>query len=54
MKISYYCSRRGHGETAWDDFLAAARKDGYDGVETGLPSGADEREALLRGWPAFG
>jgi hypothetical protein len=49
MKISYYCSRRGREQTAWDDFLAAARQDGYDGVETSLPSGAGERDTLLQG-----
>ena len=47
--ISYYCTRRGRGQTSWDDFLAGARHDGYDGVETVLPSDRDERDAVLKG-----
>lgn len=48
MKITYYCTRRGKERIAWIDFLAKARQDGYDGIETALPTHPDERTELLR------
>jgi sugar phosphate isomerase/epimerase len=48
MKISYYCTRRGREQIPWNDFLARARQEGYNGIETTLPDDPDERNKVLQ------
>lgn len=54
MKLAFYCTRHGQEPLAWDDFLKCAREDGYDGLETVLPSDVRERDLILNGLEKHG
>ncbi|HVW62758.1 MAG TPA: hypothetical protein VHC48_22055 [Puia sp.] len=54
MKLTFYCARHGQEAPDWDDFLKCVREEGYDGVETALPSDVRERDLILNGFAKHG
>lgn len=51
MKILFFCPRWGCEAQPWNEFFAAVKNAGYDGVETGFPFtlSADEKREIING-----
>ena len=54
MKIHYFLPRWGSDMIPWDDFLASAKKAGYDGVEIGIPEDEKSCDELLSKIKSYG
>lgn len=47
MKLKFFCTRWGHEHMPWAEFCKKVKAAGYDGIETTLPLGTDETQAIL-------
>ncbi|RYZ52525.1 MAG: sugar phosphate isomerase/epimerase [Sphingobacteriales bacterium] len=47
MQIQSFCPRWGSAHIPWDEFAKRVKKDGYDGVETDIPTDLKDRDIVL-------
>lgn len=47
MEIQSFCPRWGSAHIPWDDFARRVKEDGYDGVETDIPTNRKEKDLVL-------
>jgi sugar phosphate isomerase/epimerase len=47
MEIQSFCPRWGSAHIPWDEFARRVKEDGYDGIETDIPTDKKEKDLVL-------